>query len=198
MNMVKEITIADIVDRETYGRVRKERRRHMIAVKKLRRMEVGPYATFHFESRETMVAQIQEMLWIENGGEEQLADELGAYNPLVPNGRELVATLMFEIPDEVKRDQELRRLSGVEDLISIKVGDHQIQATPEIADGVERTKEDGKTSSVHFLHFPFTEAQIDAFRRDDNDVILSVGHENYGHLAVMSKDTRTVLAADFD
>jgi len=198
MNMVKEITIADIVDRETYGRVRKERRRHMIAVKKLRRMEVGPYATFHFESRETMVAQIQEMLWIENGGEEQLADELGAYNPLVPNGRELVATLMFEIPDEVKRDQELRRLSGVEDLISIKVGDHQVQATPEIADGVERTKEDGKTSSVHFLHFPFTEAQIDAFRSDDNDVILSVGHENYGHLAVMSKDTRTVLAADFD
>lgn len=196
--MTKEITSADIADRESYGRGRKDHRRHMIAVKKLRRMEVGPYATFHFESRETMVAQIQEMLWIENGGEEQLADELMAYNPLVPNGRELVATLMFEIPDEVKRDKELRKLSGVEDLISIKIGDHQVHALPDIADGVERTKDDGKTSSVHFLHFPFTAAQIDAFRDDGDDVILAIGHENYGHLAVMNKDSRVVLATDFD
>jgi Protein of unknown function (DUF3501) len=198
MSIAKTITGADIIDRETYSRERKDRRSNMIAVKKVRRMEVGPYATFHFESRETMLAQIQEMLWIENGGEEQLADELAAYNPLVPNGRELVATLMFEIPDEVKRDIELRKLAGVEDCITIKIGEHTVTASPEIADGVERTKDDGKTSAVHFLHFPFSDEQASAFQSGDDDIILSVAHRNYGHLAIMAKETQAVLAADFD
>jgi len=197
MVQARRITAADIVDRETYGRERKLRRRQMIELKRERRVEVGPFATFHFENFATMLAQIHEMMWIENGGEAQLADELSAYNPLVPNGDELVATLMFEINDPVRREQELRRLAGAEYQIAFTTGNMTVQAVPDLADGVERTKDDGKTSAVHFLHFPFTAAEIQTFRESTDPVILKIGHENYGHMAVLSAATRINLAQDF-
>lgn len=179
-----------------YAGVRKQRRAEASAIKKNRRVEVGPYATFYFENYDTMWIQIHEMLHIEKGGEEQLAGELAAYNPLVPNGRELVATLMFEIPDEVRRDRELRQLGGVEDTITLKVGEETIGAVPET--DVERTKSDGKASSVHFLHFPFSAAQVAGFRNPSVEVLIAIGHSNYGHLAVMPAEARKALAADFD
>ncbi len=140
--------------------------------------------------------QIQEMIYIERGGEEQLADELAAYNPLVPSGTELVATVMFEIEDPERRHRELSRLTHVEDTITLEVDGEVIAAQPETE--VERTKDDGKTSSIHFLHFPFTADQAAKFAAPGAKVVLAIGHENYAHMAVLPEATRAALAEDFD
>jgi hypothetical protein len=191
------ITPADILPYETYAAERKERRTKITALKRPRRIAVGPYATFYFENYATMLHQVHEMLYIERGGAEQLVDELEAYNPLIPNGKELVATLMFEIDDEVRRNRELRQLTGVETKIHIELdGDKVMAVVPE--GEIERTKADGKTSSVHFLHFPFTPAQIAKFRDPKVRVMIGIGHEHYNHLAVIEGASRESLAADFD
>ena len=96
MSSARQITRDDVLSMDEYGKMRAAKRREMIELKKPRRVPVGPDATFYFENYETMWAQVHEMLWIERGGEEQIVDELAAYNPLIPQGRELVATLMFE------------------------------------------------------------------------------------------------------
>ncbi|HEY4343665.1 MAG TPA: DUF3501 family protein [Parvibaculum sp.] len=190
------ITPADILPYATYAAERKERRARITELKRPRRVAVGPYATFYFENYATMFHQVHEMLHIERGGDAQVADELHAYNPLIPNGSELVATLMFEIDDEVRRDRELRRLTGVENHIYMEVGGLRVAAVvPQ--DDVERTKADGKTSSVHFLHFPFTKAEIEKFRDPKAQVILAIAHPNYGHMALIDGAVRASLLADF-
>ena len=196
MTMTKRrITPDDILPTPEYVKIRKERRAALVAAKRLRRLEVGPHATFHFENYESMWMQIQEMLYIEKGGAEQLQDELTAYNPLIPQGSELVATLMFEIDDEVRRRRILSQLAGVENTIAIEIAGEQVMAVPE-AD-VERTDSHGKTSSVHFLHFPFTAAQIARFRDPATTVMLAINHPHYGHMTVMRPDVREALARDF-
>jgi hypothetical protein len=191
----KQITREDILPLEKYAAERKERRTRITQMKKNRRVEVGPYATFYFENYDTMFQQIHEMLFIEKGGEEQIADELSAYNPLIPQGKDLVCTLMFEIDDPIRRNNVLRRLAHVEEHVYVQVGEEKIMADAE--DDVERTTEDGKTSSVHFLHFRFTPEQIAKFKDPSLNVILGIGHENYGHMALLAGPTREALAADF-
>ena len=107
-----EITRDDIMDMAEYGAIRKERRREMIAKKKQRRVAIGPDAHAHFEDYDSMWLQVHEMLYIEKGGEDQLVDELAAYNPLIPKGRELVCTVLFEIDDPVRRARVLAGLGG--------------------------------------------------------------------------------------
>ena len=196
MTMQKQITRDDILTIEDYAGIRKERRAEVVARKKHRRIPVGPDATFYFESFETMWLQIHEMLYIERGGEEQIADELAAYNPLIPQGRELVATLMFEIDDEARRKRVLGALGGVEETVTLTVGDHVIRAVAE--EDVDRTTADGKASSVQFLHFPFDDAAVAAFRDPANKVVLAIEHESYQHMAGLSAETRAALAEDFD
>ncbi len=191
----REIARADIMAMADYALVRKERRAALLPEKGRRRVSVGPYATFHFESYATMWFQVHEMLYIERGGEAQIADELEAYNPLIPKGDELVATLMFEIEDAGLRARELARLGGVETKVHFDLAGERVRAVPET--DVERTKADGKTSSVHFLHFPFTPAQIARFRTPDVPVILGISHPDYGHMAILAPETRAALAADF-
>jgi hypothetical protein len=140
--------------------------------------------------------QIHEMLFIEKGGEAQIADELAAYNPLIPNGVELTATLMFEIDDPARRDALLTRLGGVEDTVTIGVGGETVTSVPE--GDVARSTPDGRASSVHFLHFRLTPAQIAAFRQTGAQIIVGIGHANYGHMAVMPEPMRVALADDFD
>jgi hypothetical protein len=190
-----EITPQDIMPMEAYVAQRSELRKRIVALKKPRRIDVGPYATFYFENYETMLQQIQEMLYIEKGGEEQIADELAAYNPMIPQGKELTVTLMFEIDDPARRGSILRRLTDVELTAYIEVAGEKVFAVPE--QEVERTASDGKTSSVHFLHFPFPDHLIEAFRSDEGQVILGIGHENYAHMTILSADTRASLGADF-
>ena len=158
----REIQKDDIMPLDIYTKQRKELRKNIVEFKKNRRISLGPYATFYFESYETMLAQVQEMLYIEKGGDDQLKDELTAYNPLIPNGKELVATLMFEIDNPIIRAEFLGKLGGVENNIYIKVGDEKIYAIPEM--DVDRTSDDGKASSVQFIHFNFLDTQITKFK----------------------------------
>ncbi len=196
MAQKREITRADILPMDRYAAERKSLRQNVIAVKQHRRMEVGPFATFFFENYQTMWHQVHEMLFIEKGGEAQIVDELSAYNPLIPQGRELVATVMLEIEDEVRRAATLQRLGGIEHKMFISVGGETIRGVPE--GDLERTKADGKTSSVHFMHFRFTPAQIAAFRQPGAQVIVGLDHAEYAHMAVMPDSVRRALAEDFD
>lgn len=191
-----QITRGDIMEMAEYTKLRRDRRAQMAAFKRNRRVEVGPFACFYFENFDTMVHQIHEMLYIERGGERQIVEELEAYNPLVPNGRELVATMMFEIEDKAHRERELARLGHVEETISLSIDGEEIKATLE--HDQERTTEDGKTSAVHFLHFPFTDKQIAAFRRAGAKALLSIAHANYAHMAAIPEAVRAELAKDFD
>ena len=185
-----------LLDLDAYLEERVQRRREIWEIKENRRLAVGPFASFMFENFETMRHQVQEMLYIERGGEEQISGELAAYNPLVPNGSELVTTLMLEIEDPQRRARELGRLTRVEDTITLEVDGEEIAAKPEL--DLERTKEDGKTSSIHFLHYPFTPGQIAKFRADGARVVLAIGHEHYAHMAVLPEAMRAALAEDFD
>ena len=191
----RRITQADITAPEIYARERAERRRALIPVKKNRRVEVGPFATFYFENYVTMLAQVQEMLHIEKGGAEQIQGELEAYNPLIPQGRELIATLMLEIDDPVRRASVLKRLAGIEEAVHLDIGSVRIKAAP--TEYEDRTTPDGKTSSVHWVRFAFSPEQIAAFRDGREPVILGVAHPNYGHLAIVPAEVRAELAKDF-
>jgi hypothetical protein len=196
MSQKHEITRADILPLDKYAAERKTLRQNVMALKQRRRMEVGPIATFFFENYQTMWHQVHEMLYIEKGGEAQIADELRAYNPLIPKGGELVATVMLEIEDAVQRAAALKRLGGIENHMFMTVGGTQIRGRPE--DDLERTKADGKTSSVHFVHFPFDDAAIAAFRKAGTQVIVGFDHPEYGHMAVMPEAARQALSEDFN
>ncbi len=185
----------DILPMADYARVRDERRRAIAQMKKNRRVHVGPDITFYFENRATMLHQVHEMLAVEKGGEEQIEDELRAYNPLIPRGRELVATMMIEIDDAGRRERILRRLGGIEKTACIEIGGEVVAALPET--DVERTTPDGKTSSVHFLRFPFTDAQVAAFRGGQVRVMIGFTHPEYQHLAVLAEPVRQALSTDF-
>jgi len=192
----KQITHADILPLPDYVKVRKERRGAVVALKKNRRLPVGPHATFYFENFETMLSQVQEMLYIEKGGEQQIEDELSAYNPLIPQGRELVATVMFEIDDEVRRRRVLSTLGGIEHEMFIRVGGETVKGVAE--DDIDRTTADGKASSVQFVHFPFTDAQVAAFRTPGAEVVVGFSHASYPHMTQMPEAVRETLARDFD
>jgi len=197
MTAKREILRVDIMDMAAYGEERAARRAEISRVKRDRRLAVGPFATFYFESYDTMWMQIHEMLFIERAGEDQIPNELNAYNPLIPNGENLVATLMFEIADGDMRARELARLGGIEKTIRFELGEGTIAAQP-IADGVERTTDAGKTSAVHFLQFDFTAAEIEKFRDSTVHAVISISHSNYGHMANIPDIVRDALDDDFD
>ena len=193
----RRITPADLVSDADYARQRSERRAALLPVKRLRRVSLGPYCTVIFESYETMLFQVQEMLLTEKGGAAQVPDELAAYNPLIPQGSELVATVMFEIDEPVRRAAVLARLGGVEDCFFLQFGaDFRASGVPEEGDNVERTREDGKTSSIHFLRFPLDEAMKAVFRDPATTISIGCDHEQYGHLAILSPASRAELARD--
>jgi hypothetical protein len=191
----RKIEVSNIIPFTEYVKLRAERRRQMAEIKKNRRLEVGPFATFYFESYETMLHQVHEMLFIEKGGPAQIPDELAAYNPLIPQGSELVATVMFEIDDPVRRTRVLATLGGVEHKAFVRLGGETIRGVPE--GDQERSREDGKASSVQFLRFAFTDSQIAAFRGGVGDVVVGFDHPNYGHMAVMPQAVRQALSGDF-
>jgi hypothetical protein len=192
---LRQITPADLIPDAEYARERRERRQALLPIKRLRRVALGPFCTLIFENYDTMLFQVQEMLLTEKGGAEQVPDELAAYNPLIPQGSELVATVMFEIDDEVRREQTLARLGGVEDSFFIQVGAERALAVPE--GDVERTRDDGKASSVHFLRFPLTADQVARFRDPATQILVGSSHEAYSHLAGLTPATRAELAKDF-
>ena len=180
---------------DEYAGKRAHIRKHMVELKRGRRVAVGPFATFHFENYETMWAQVMEMLHIEKGGPAQIEGELDAYNPLIPQGGELIATLMLEIEDPARRSRELVRLAGIETSCYIQLGDQRLAATP--TEYGERTSADGKTSSVHWIRFAFSTAAQQQFANPAIAAMLGIAHPAYGHIAVISAATRAALCKDF-
>ena len=191
----RAITLSDIMPMADYGNIRRAHRRDLVQTKRKRRVHIGPHVSLYFENYATMWAQIHEMLFIERGGEAQIEGELAAYNPLIPQGSELVATMMIEIEDEDVRRRTLASLGRIEDTVQFTFAGHTVTGVPE-AD-IDRTTEDGKTSSVHFLHFTFTPAQIAAFSGAGTQVLIGIAHPRYGHIAVLSEESRAALAQDF-
>jgi len=191
----REVTKADLIPLEEYSKKRKIIRKEIVEYKKNRRVELGPYANFYFESFKTMRAQIQEMLYIEKGGDEQLKDELAAYNPLIPKGNELVATLMFEIDKPALRLDFLNKVGGIEEKVYMKIGNEKILAIPE--KDLDRTSDEGKASSVQFIHFNFSERQIKNFCNTNNEIIIGIDHKSYNHMTKISEEVRKALIEDF-
>ena len=198
MIMTKEkrfIEKEDLIVFEEYAKNRKTIRKDLVEFKKNRRVSIGPYATFYFESFETMLAQVQEMLHIEKGGDEQLKDELNAYNPLIPKGKELVATLMFEIDDPTLRADFLGKAGGIEKKVYMQVAEEKIQAISET--DVDRTSAEGKASSVQFVHFNFSDEQIKKFKYPNTEIIMIIDHSLYNHATKISVDIKNALIKDF-
>jgi hypothetical protein len=192
----REIQKNDIMPLEVYTKQRKELRKNILELKKNRRISLGPYATFYFESYETMLAQVQEMLYIEKGGDEQLKDELMAYNPLIPNGKELIATLMFEIDNPVSRATFLGKVGGIEEKVFMKIDGEVIKAIPE--QDVDRTSAEGKASSVQFIHFQLNNIQIEKFKSRSLQVELGIDHKEYSHTTKLTDLTLESLSNDLN
>jgi hypothetical protein len=186
---------SDLIPADDYMSSRKKIRKELVEFKKNRRIALGPYATFYFESFETMLAQVQEMLYIEKGGDEQLKDELVAYNPLVPNGKELTATLMFEIDNPVSRAAFLGKVGGIEDKIFMKIDNENVKALPE--QDVDRTSDEGKASSVQFIHFKLDDNQIAKFKSENSVIEIGINHKEYSHTTKLTGQNIKSLSADF-
>lgn len=192
---LRVITREDLISNADYALIRHTKRAENVARKARRSLSVGPYVTVLFECWDSMWLQIQDMLYIEKGGDAQIDDELAAYNPMIPNGRELTATVLFEIEDAGQRAKILSTLGGVEDYIYLDVGGSRIKAVPE--GDVERTNEAGKASAVHFFHFPFSDADIARFRDMNAPAFFVIEHPNYGHMAKLPPAVRAELSKDF-
>jgi len=191
----RQIQKKDLLEPKIYAESRKQIRKNLVEFKINRRVALGPYATFYFESFETMLAQVQEMLHIEKGGEEQLEDELTAYNPLIPNGKELTATLMFEIDNPISRAAFLGKAGGIEEKIFIKIDSEIVKAIPE--EDVDRTSAEGKASSVHFIHFKLNDDQINKFKSGSLNIELGIDHKEYAHTTKLTENNVKSLSADF-
>ena len=191
----KSINKSDILNRDEYKSQRKSLREKMVLRKKNRRLDIGPYITIYFENRDTILHQINEMVYIENGGDEQVKDEISAYKSLVPNGKELVATLMVEIDSPIKRADFLGKMGGFEENLEVIVNHKVIKGNPE--SDLERTTAEGKASSVQFVHFEFDEEAINEFKDTNKDIMITINHNNYKHSTTMSKETKNELSKDF-
>lgn len=192
----RQMTRDDILPLDAYERVREQKQQGIFAAKRNRRIAVGPDISFYFENYDTMWYQVHEMLRIERGGDAQLADELDAYNPLIPDGRNLVATMMIEIDEPGRRARVLAQLGGIERSVAIRVDGMTIAAIPE--NDIDRTTAAGKASSVHFLKFPFSNEAVAMFRRPNCRAVIAITHPHYDHMAAIPEAAREALAADFD
>ena len=192
----RSIKIEDIISNEKYGKLRKNKRKEMISFKKNRRLDVGPVVSLYFESKATMIYQIQEMSYVEQISGEEIQLEIDSYNPLVPNGKELIATMMIEIDDPLRRKNFLSRLGGIEEKVKLIIGDAEILADAE--KDIDRTTADGKASAVHFLHFLFTDELINKFKDYTNLIQIGIDHDYYGHLTIVSNEIRKSLSAEFN
>src|SRR5258706_8690862 len=175
-----QLTRADILPLDDYVKIRRDRRREISELKRQRRVEIGPFATFYFENFATMWQQVQEMLYIEKGGEAQIADELAAYNPLIPQGNELVATVMFEIDDPRRRATSLARLGGIENCAFIDIAGDKTRGEPDPTR--ENTDPDGKASAGSVIPFPFTPQQIPAVQKPGAQNRVGFGPPQFNHL----------------
>jgi len=193
--MKRQITKEDLLSLEEFTKIRSQKRQEILAIKKNRRVILGPEATLFFENFDTLWWQIQEMLYIEKGGEAQIADELSVYNPLMPQGQELVATFMIEIDDPIRRAQVLGSLGGIEYHLSMRFASHILVAIPE--ENPNRTTDSGKTSAIHFIRWVFTPEQVADFSKPQQDIIIEVTHPQFRFKTRLVEAVRLALRKDF-
>ena len=194
--MNQQITRNDLMSLEQYAEKRGEFRQQVLEHKKDRQVALGPNATLYFEDRLTLLYQIQEMLRIEKVFEaDGINEELEAYNPLIPNGRNFKATFMIEYPDPAVRAAQLEKLVRIEDLVWMQVGEHD--KVWSIADeDLERSTEN-KTSAVHFLRFELSDEMAQSLK-NGADWQIGVQHPVYTYELAVEGETRLSLLNDLD
>jgi hypothetical protein len=191
------LTHSDLYSLEEYSKIRDEFKKAAVNHRRQRQVTVGKHMTLHFEDRVTVKYQIQEMLLIERTYQSAgIQDELDAYNPLVPTGSNLKATLTIEYGDPTVRAEKLKELHRVEDRIFVQVFGHEPVFA--IADEDMDRSNDEKTAAVHFLRFELTEAMIKDFRNSDVDVFVGVDHPKYNEVTKVNITTKEMLIKDFD
>ncbi len=196
--MSRKLTLADISDLREYERERDEFRARVIALKKRRRVGVGPFMTLVFENRDTIRFQIQEMARVERlMTDEAIETELRTYNPLIPEPGELAATLFIELTSDLALRDWLPRLVGIERCVVLRAGHGddtvEIRAEPEAAHASQLTREE-ITASVHYVHFELTAEQVEAVVR--GPVALAIDHPEYAHVTTLGEETVAELLAD--
>ncbi len=194
---VPELTLADVLDLRAYERVRGDYRARVMARKRIRRVGLGPFMTLIFESVDTVRFQIQEMARAEKIiSDEGIQTELDIYNRLLPSEGELSATLFIELTSEGSLREWLPRLVGIERQVGIQVGADLVMGSPEAEHAAALTR-DAVTSAVHYLRFPFSEGQVNAFAHSaDDDVALVATHPSYEVRTTLSREVRSELLGD--
>jgi hypothetical protein len=190
---MQKLTVDDIKDMRAYEREREEFRRHIIDLKRRRRVELGTIMTIVFENTDTMRWQVQEMARVERMlRDEQIAQEVATYNELIPDAGQLSATLMLELTSEAQLREWLPKLVGVQRSILVETeGQEPVRGVPQ---DEERLTRDDTTAAVHFLRFTFSPEQIEAFAR--GPVRIVVDHPAYREEVELSETTRTELLDD--
>ena len=194
----RKLRLEDIEDLRHYGRGREEFRRRIIALKRLRRVAVGPVVTVVFENRDTVRFQVQEMAYVEKmASDEQILGELAVYNPLIPEPGELSATLFIELTDEESLRRWLPQLVGIERSAELRIGKAPdveiVRCTPEASHEQQLTR-DEVTSSVHYIRFALDPAQVERFAA--GPAALAVAMPAYDEQTLLSDETRAELLAD--
>ena len=195
--MANVLTRTDLLSLEDYQERRLSMRQELMTHKSIRYIGLGDHVGLYFEDRRTVQYQVQEMLRIERIFDRAgIEEELKAYNPLIPNGRNLKATMMIEYPDEVERRQALVKLKGIEDCVYISVGDGE-RAQLFADEDMDRTNDD-KTAAVHFLRFEFSDSQLNSIKTG-SEFVVGIKHPEYqAELRLSSGDTFDSLVADFE
>ena len=193
MNKLKP---ADLFSLEEYHKQRSDFRARVLAHKRNRQAAIGPHVTLYFEDRLTMQYQVQEMLRAERIFEsEAIAEELAAYNPLIPDGGNLKATMMLEYPDAAERRAALQRLAGIEDAVYLEIP--QLARVFAFADEDLPRSTEEKTSAVHFLRFEL-DSPLRAALKSGATLLLGVDHADYRHEITAPQPVCKALAADLD
>jgi len=188
-----KLTLDDIKDLREYERERDEFRRHIVEMKKRRRVQLGDLLTITFENTDTMRFQVQEMARIERMlTDEQIRNELDTYNQLIPDPNELSGTLFVEIDNKERLYEWLPKLVGIERAVSIWL--HDGSSMPSTPEDEERLTREETTTTVHYLKFRFTPEQVDAFAA--GPVRIVVDHPNYNAVVELTEEQRSELVED--
>jgi hypothetical protein len=193
MSLVRPITRADIKGPALYAGMRDDFRRHIIALKKPRRIVIGDRVSLVFENRHTLTLQIEEMLRAESiTKDEQIRDEIAVYNEMMPTPDSLSATLFVELPPDADPVTELHRLVGLDEHVFLRVGPHTLRAAFEAGRSTEE-----KISAVQYVRFPLSPEARAALETPGTPVVISIDHPNYTHDVTASDETRASLANDY-
>lgn len=176
---MKPVTLDEIAQLETYDRLRPEYRRAVIAHKRRRRVSVGEKVTLLFEDHETLLFQVHEMIWVERISDpRKIQREIDVYNELMPGENELSATLFIEITDVPEIRPELDRLIGIDEHVSLLLGEGESEESIRARFDAKQIEED-RIAAVQYVRFPFSEAQAQRFSDPDLRARIRIDHPNY-------------------